>query len=133
MRPGKNHKTILSCGLMDHLELGSKYYQPPSSTACLAYLSGLSIADSVTYDTRQSPLVGYATTNWCHHLLQSQPGLKLQEKLKFFQSSATRRHIWQNQWLLMGIAGYFLPRLLRCQHGIQTCIKEANLSSNIIL
>jgi hypothetical protein len=100
------------------------------TTACLTYLDQPSIAASLTNDRSLSPLVGYATANWCHYLLQSQPGPKLQEKLIFFLSSLPRRRIWQTRWLLIDVASYPLPRLLRYQRAIQTWIKDAKFSTD---
>jgi tetratricopeptide (TPR) repeat protein len=99
------------------------------TTACLTYLAQSSVAGSVTHDKNISPLVGYATANWCHHLLQSEPGSELQQKLIFFLSSSPQRRIWQTRWLLMGMTSYPLPRLLRYQRAIQTWIEESEFST----
>jgi tetratricopeptide (TPR) repeat protein len=98
------------------------------TTACLTYLSQPFVAASVKHDRRASPLVVYATGNWCHHLLQSQPSLKLNKELISFLSSSTRRRTWQTRWLLINMSSYPLPRLLRYQHAIQTWIKDTQFS-----
>ncbi|RDW56366.1 hypothetical protein BP5796_13241 [Coleophoma crateriformis] len=98
--------------------------------SCLTYLSLPSIADVVTHDKISCPFVGYATSNWCYHLLQSEPSPDLQEQLIRFLSSTNRRRIWQTRWLLMDMTSYPLPRLMRFQRSIQLWIKDAKFSSD---
>lgn len=100
------------------------------TTACLTYLGLSSIGDSITHDKSKAPLVGYATSSWCHHLVQSKPNQELQDKLISFLSSSRRRRIWQTRWLLMGMAGYQLPRILQVQRLILSWIKEHKFSED---
>ncbi|KAH8806116.1 hypothetical protein F5884DRAFT_469786 [Xylogone sp. PMI_703] len=100
------------------------------TVSCLTYLNLPSIAESVTLDKTSFPLVGYATRRWCVHLLESQPGQELQDKLIPFLSSSRRRQVWQTRWLLMGMRSYQLHRILHFQRLIQTWIKDHELPTD---
>src|SRR5438477_69148 len=82
----------------------------------LKYLSLPTIADTIDFDPGHSPLIAYATSNWCSHLVQSSYGHALECTLARFMSSPSRRRVWLARWLLIQITAHPLQHLVKQLH-----------------
>jgi tetratricopeptide (TPR) repeat protein len=101
------------------------------TATCLVSLSMPEIAESVVFNWEQFPLAAYATSDWCHHLTQSESEPLLKQRLQQFITSLSRRRTWQARWLIMDMNTYPLQRLMKAQRTLQSWIQSSNCGADV--